>query len=349
MNAMAEFTTTTSAKPAAVSARPTMRALVYEQYGPPEVVGLASVAKPVPKAHEVLIRVRATTVSTADWRARSLAMPPGFGIMGRLFFGVVAPRKPILGTELAGEIEAVGKKVTRFRVGETVFAFPGGAYGAHAQYRTMSETGPIARKPALLSFEQAAALSFGGTAALHFLVGKAKIARGDKVLIVGASGAIGSAAVQLARHFGADVTGVCSTANVALVRSLGAHRVIDYTKEDFTRSGDAYDIILDATGSAPLSRSESSLKPGGRLLVVLSSSLAQSIGMARPAKGSGKKVIAGVAGATAADLAFLAQLADQGAFAPVIDQVYPWDRATEAHARVDSGRKRGTVVLTVAP
>jgi NADPH:quinone reductase-like Zn-dependent oxidoreductase len=346
MNASTQYAMTTRTMPIR-SARPTMQALVYRKYGAPEVVGLASVAKPVPSDHEVLIRVRATTVSTADWRARTLAMPPGFAILGRLFFGVFGPRKKVLGTELAGEIEAIGKGVTRFQVGESVFAFCEAGYGAHAQYRTMSETGLVARKPAALSFEQAAALSFGGTTAHHFLARKGRIARGDKVLVVGASGAVGSAAVQLARHFGADVTGVTSTANVDLVRSLGAQHVVDYTKDDFARSGETYDIILDTTGSAPLSRAEASLKPGGRLLVVLSSSFGQALGLARPAKGSGKKVIAGVAVGTPDQLQFLAKLAEAGEFVPVIDRVYPWERAAEAHARVDSGRKTGSVVLTV--
>lgn len=323
-----------------------MQALVYTQYGPPEVVALAEVPKPTPRDHEVLIRVRATTVSTADWRARTLAMPPGFGLMGRLFFGVFGPRKKVLGTELAGEIELIGKAVTRFQVGDWVVAFTDVGFGAHAQYCVMPETGAIVRKPARLSVEQAAAMSFGATTALHFLR-KGKIARGDKVLVVGASGAVGSAAVQLARHFGADVTGVCRSANVELVRSLGAHQVIDYTQEDFTQNGETYDIILDATGSAPLSRCERSLKPGGRLLIILSASLAQSIGLAWPAKGSGKKAIAGVASVTAGDMEFLAGIAEAGAFVPVVDCVYPWERAAEAHARVETGRKRGSVVLTL--
>ena len=210
-----------------------MKAVVYTKYGPPNVVALAEVPKPAPKVHEVLIRIHATTVTTGDWRARSLEMPPGFGLLARLVFGVFGPRKSILGTELAGEIEAVGKAVTRFKPGDQVFAFTGASYGCHAEYRTISEAGMIALKPANLSFEEAAALSFGGTTALSFLQGKGGIKRGDKVLIVGASGGVGTAAVQIAKHFGAKVTGVCSTANLELVRSIGADKVIDYTKEDF--------------------------------------------------------------------------------------------------------------------
>ena len=325
-----------------------MKAIVYTQYGPPDVVAVAEVPKPVPGDHEVLIRIRATTVTTGDWRARSLRMPPGFGLLGRLFFGVFGPRKPILGTELAGEIEAVGKAVTRFRVGDAVFAFTGAAYGAHAEYRTMSEEGLLALKPANLSFEEAAALSFGGTTALAFLRDKGHLAAGERVLIVGASGAIGSAAVQLAKHLGAHVTGVCSTDNVALVRALGADEVVDHTREDFARSGATYDIILDATGTVPLARVEGVLNPGGRLLIVLGS-FAQAIGMERPSASSGKKVLAGVASPGVEDLRYLAGLAESGVYKPLIDHTYPFENAAEAHARVDTGKKRGNVVLTLQP
>ena len=193
-----------------------MKAIVYSQYGSPDVVSLKEVPKPVPQAREVLIRIHATTVTTGDWRARSLQLPAGFGFMGRLVFGVFGPRQPILGQELAGVIEAVGKDVTRFNAGDEVFAFTGASFGCHAEYRTLSEDGLIARKPPNLSFEEAAALSFGGTTALSFLRDKAGIKHGDRVLIVGAAGGVGSAAVQIAKHFGADVTGVCSTANVEL-------------------------------------------------------------------------------------------------------------------------------------
>jgi NADPH:quinone reductase-like Zn-dependent oxidoreductase len=205
----------------------------------------------------------------------------------------------------------------------------------------------IALKPANLSFEEAAALSFGGTTALPFLRDKAGIKHGDRVLVVGASGAVGSAAVQIARHFGAEVTGVCSAANRDLVLSLGAGRVIDYTKEDFTKAGETYDIILDTTGSAPFSRCEPVLRPGGRLLVVLGS-FADAVGLKRPPKASGKKVFAGVAKEKVEDMQLLADLAESGAFRPVVDRSYPFANAAEAHAYVDTGRKRGSVVLTVA-
>jgi NADPH:quinone reductase-like Zn-dependent oxidoreductase len=323
-----------------------MKAVVYTKYGAPDVVALSEVPKPVPQDREVLIRIHATSVTTGDWRARSLNMPAGFGILGRLVFGVFGPRKPILGTEMAGVIEAVGKAVTRFKAGDEVFAFTGASYGCHAEYRTISEDGMIALKPANLSFEEAAALSFGGTTALGFLRDKAGIKRGDKVLIVGASGGVGTAAVQIAKHFGAEVTGVCSTTNLGLVRSIGADEAIDYTKEDFTKNGETYDIILDTTGTTSLARCENALKPGGRLLFVLGS-FAQALGLERPSKQSGKKVIAGVAAARAEDLRYLAELAKAGAFKPVIDRSYPLANAAEAHAYVDTGRKRGNVILTV--
>ena len=324
-----------------------MKAIVYHRYGPPNVVTLAEVPKPAAKDNEVLIRIHATTVTTGDWRARSLILPGGFGFMGRLVFGVFGPRQPILGTELAGVVETVGKAVTRFKAGDQVFAFPGARYGSHAEYRTMPEDGLIAMKPANLSFEETAALSFGGTNALKFLRDEAEIKQGDKVLIVGASGGVGTAAVQIAKHFGAATTGVCSTANLELIRSIGADKVIDYTKEDFSKSGETYDIILDTTGTVLFARCERALKPGGRLVVV-QGTLAQALGIGRPSLASGKKVIAGVVTPRVEDLQFLAKLAEAGEFKPVIDRSYPLARAAEAHAYVDKGRKRGNVVMTLA-
>jgi NADPH:quinone reductase-like Zn-dependent oxidoreductase len=324
-----------------------MKAIVYHHYGPPNVVALADVPKPTPGDHEVLIRINATTVTTGDWRARSLTLPAGFGFMGRLVFGVFGPRKPILGTELAGEIEAIGKAVTRFKVGDQVFAFAGASFGCHAEYRTMAEDGLIALKPANLSFEAAAALSFGGTTALSNLR-KADIKAGDSVLVVGASGCVGTAAVQLAKHFGAKVTGVCSTPNVELVRSIGADKVIDYTKEDFAKGDETYDIIVDTTATAPFSRVDAVLKPGGRLVVVLGS-LGQAMGIGSPSKKSGKKVIQGLPTVTVEDMQLLARLAETGEIEPVIDRSYPLKDGAEAHAYVDTGHKRGSVVLRVRP
>jgi NADPH:quinone reductase-like Zn-dependent oxidoreductase len=286
----------------------TMKALTYLRYGGPEVVKLTDVAKPRPKPDEVLIRILATTVTSADWRARSLRMPTGFGLLGRLVYGLTGPRKPILGTELAGIVEAVGREVTLFGPGDEVIAFTGGRYGCHAEYRTMPEDGFIARKPANLTFEEAASLSFGSMAALPFLRDKAKTKRVDQVLVVGASGAVGTAAVQIARHFGAVVTGVTSTSNVELVASIGAERVIDYTQVDFATTGDTWDIIVDTTGTAPFSRCEKALKPGGRLVAVLGS-FAQWLGLGKPSRASGKRVISGVAAVRPEDLRYIADLA----------------------------------------
>lgn len=321
-----------------------MKAAVYHRYGPPDVVVVTEVPKPVPAQNEVLIRIHATTVSTGDWRARSLEMPAGFNLLGRLVFGLFGPRRPILGTELSGVVEAIGQSVTAFKVGDEVFAFPGEAYGCHAEYRTMAEDGPIALKPANVSHVEAASLSFGGVTALGFLRDKGHIKPGDKVLVVGASGAVGSAAVQLARHFGATVTGVCSAANMQLVRSIGATTVIDYKTGDFTTSGDTWDIILDTTGTVTFARAEPVLAHGGCLLVVLAS-LAQSI--AKPSKVSGKRLIAGIVTTRIEDLDLLAALAAAGEVRPVIDRLYPLANAAEAHAYVDTGRKRGSVVLSV--
>jgi NADPH:quinone reductase-like Zn-dependent oxidoreductase len=223
---------------------------------------------------------------------------------------------------LAGTVATVGKTVTRFKVGDEVFAFPGASYGCHAEYRVMAEDGLIALKPPNLSLEEAAALSFGGANALQFLRDKAGIRRGNKVLIVGASGGVGTAAVQLARHFGAEVTGVCSTTNVEVVHSLGASKVIDYTQQDFAKLGETYDIIFDTTGTVPFARAEHALKPGGRLVAV-QGTLAQALGIGRPSKRSGKTVIAGVVTPRVEDLQFLAELAATGVFKPVIDRRYP--------------------------
>lgn len=324
-----------------------MKAMTYRRYGRPEVVTKSDVPTPSMKPNDVLIRILATTVTTADWRARSLNMPGGFGLFARPVFGLVAPRQPILGTELAGVVDSVGPAVTRFRPGDEVIAFTGGQFGCHADYRAMAENGMLALKPPNLSFEEAASLSFGAMAALPFLRDKAGIRRGDHVLVVGASGSVGTAAVQIARHFGAVVTGVTSTGNAALVQSIGADRVIDYTKVDFATTGDTWDIIFDTTGTVPFSRCERSLKPGGRLVAV-QGSLGQWLGLGKPSMKSGKRVISGVAAPTPNDLRTIVALAATGELRPVIDRVYPLEDAAKAHVYVDTGRKRGSVVLRAA-
>jgi NADPH:quinone reductase-like Zn-dependent oxidoreductase len=322
-----------------------MKAIVYERYGPPEVLHVKEVVKPIPKDNEILIKTYATAVTAGDWRARSLTLPAGFGPIGRLVFGVVRPRQPILGTELAGVIESVGRDVTRFAVGDQVFAFSGVGMGCYAEYKCMPEDGAVARKPANLTFEEAAALSSGGTTALYFFR-KARLRRGEKVLINGASGSVGTAAVQIARHIGAEVTGVCSTANVEMVRSLGADHVIDYTREDFTANGETYDVIVDTAGTAPYSRSRRSLEEGGRLLVVLGG-LSDMLQAPWVSMTSRRTVIAGPASGRARDVQILARLAETGAFRPVIDRRYPFEQIVEAHRYVDTGRKKGNVVITL--
>ena len=323
-----------------------MRAVVYDRYGSPDVLYFKDLPKPLPKDHEVLIKTRATTVTTGDWRARTLHMPAGFGLMGRLFFGLSKPRQPILGTELAGEVEVIGRNVSRFKVGDQVFAFTGARMGCHAEYTCVPEDGAIALKPARLDYGEAAALSFGGTTMLDFFK-RGKLQRGERVLVNGASGGVGSAAVQLARHFGADVSGVCSTPNVELVRSLGATHVIDYTKEDFTRNGETYDVIVDTAGSAPFSRCKDALREGGRLLVVLGG-LIDLLQVPWVSMTNSRKVIAGsVLAARAEDLRFLAQLAETGELTPVIDRRYVFAQIADAHRYVDTRRKKGSVVITM--
>ena len=322
-----------------------MKAIVYTKYGSPDVLQLKEVAKPTPKDNEVLIKTHATTVTSGDWRVRSLNVPIGFGLMSRLVFGVLRPRQPILGTELAGEIESVGKDVSKFKVGDQVFAFDGASMGCHAEYKCMPEDGAVALKPANLTYDEAAAISFGGTTALNFFR-RGKLQRGERVLVNGASGGVGTAAVQLAKHFAADVTGVCSTANVELVRSLGANQVIDYTKEDFTENGETYDVIVDTVGTAPFSRSKDSLKEGGRLLLVLGG-LPDMLLIPWVSMTSSKKIIAGPATERAEDLRFLAELAQAGEFRPAIDRRYPFEQIAEAHRYVDTGRKKGNVIITL--
>lgn len=322
-----------------------MKAFVATQYGPPEVLQLREVEKPVPEDHEVLIKVRATTVTSGDWRVRSLNVPTGFGLITRLIFGLSRPRQPILGSELAGEIESVGSSVTQFQAGDAVFAYSDASMGAYAEYTSMPEEGAVVRKPHNLDFGEAAALSFGGTTALRFLRW-GKIQGGDEVLVNGASGAVGTAAVQLAKSFGASVTGVCSTANLELVRSLGADQVIDYTTGSVIDHGGSYDIIVDTAGTLPFSRAKPLLKEKGRLLLVLGS-LPDMLRSPWVSMTSRKNVIVGNASARVEDSRFLAELAESGQFKPVIDRRYPFEQMVEAHRYVDQGHKKGNVVITL--
>lgn len=324
-----------------------MKAATYSKYGPPIVVGIQEVPVPEIKDHEVLIRIRAASVSSGDWRARSLSLPKGFGLLGRLIFGITGPRKPILGTELSGEVIDTGKDVTEFVVGDQVIAFADTELGCHAEYRAFDQNGLITKKPANLSFEHTAALSFGGTTALSFLRDKAKVQQGEKVLIIGASGSVGSAAVQIGKYLGAEVTGVCSTRNLDIVCELGADHVIDYTQEDVTKLGEKYDVILNCNAEINIRQYETILNANGRLVLVLGS-FAQAIGldrMSRKARKAGKRIIGGVATAKRRDIELLAHLAANLQFTPVIEHVYPFSEIMCAHAAVESGHKRGNVIV----
>jgi len=318
-----------------------MKAAVYDRYGPPEVVRIADLATPVPKDDEVLVRIRATTVAAADWRLRK-ADP----FVVRFFNGFWRPRRRILGTEFAGTIESVGKNVTRFRPGDDVFGSTGLAFGAHAEYIRLPENGALETKPRNMTHEEAAAVMFGAVSALSFLR-RAQIRSGQRVLVYGASGSVGVFAVQLAKHFGAHVTGVCSTANVALVKSLGADVVVDYTREDFSIAGRVFDIVFDTVGKAGFARSRNSIKRGGVYALIGPPSLS-TLGWIFPAIARSVRIVVGVASLGEGDIAFFKALIEQGEMRTVIDKRYPMERIVEAHRHAESGHKKGHVVIVVA-
>jgi len=314
-----------------------MRAVVYDRYGPPEVLRVEDVEQPVPKDDEVLVRIRATTVNRTDCGWRS-ATP--FFI--RAFLGLVKPKRRILGMEFSGEVEAVGAGVTEFAAGHRVFGVT--SFGAHAEFVCIRESGPIAHKPTGMSFEEAAAVCDGACAALSCL--KPDYRRpGQKLLVYGASGSIGTAAVQLARHFGADVTAVCNTQNLELVRSLGADRVIDYTAEDFTKSGETYDVIFDAVGKHSFTRCRKSLRPGG---VYIATDGFRNIPWAVWTSRVGdRRALFGIAKYRKHDVLFLKELIDAGEYRAVIDRSYRLEDVGEAARYVETGQKTGNVVLSV--
>lgn len=306
-----------------------MKAVIYRQYGSPDVLRLTEVPKPTPKDRDVLVKVRATTVTIGDVIMRSFKLPtPRWQwIFARLYLGIRRPKRTILGMELAGDIEALGRDVTRFKVGDPIFASTFGVnFGGYAEYKCLPENGVLALKPATISYEEAAAVPGAGMTALHVLH-KGHIQRGQKVLIYGASGAVGTYAVQLARHFGAVVTGVCSTTNLDMVRALGAATVIDYTQEDFTQSGEAYDVVFDAVGKLVPAHGKRALKKPGIYLNVHKDS------------DGGNKL---------EHLLTLKELLEAGQIKPVIDRRYTLEQIPEAHAYVEQGHKKGNVVITVA-
>jgi NADPH:quinone reductase-like Zn-dependent oxidoreductase len=320
-----------------------MKAIVRSGYGPPDVLQLKDVEKPVPKNNEVLIRVYATTVTTADGMMRR-----GESLAGRIVMGFGSPRKRyrIPGLELAGEIESVGKDVERFKKGDQVFGFTGFGPGAHAEYTCMRENGSLAIKPSNVTYEEAAALVDGASTALFFLRDKAHVHRGQKVLINGAAGSIGTFAVQLANYFGAEVTGVCGAENLALVKSLGAREVIDYTQEEFTGRADSYDVVFDTVGKSSFSHCKGSLKENGCYLVTVMG-LVPIIQTLWTRVMGGKKAIFALSVNKGESLAFLKDLVEDGKLRPVIDRSYPLEQIAEAHRYVDKGHKKGNVVITL--
>lgn len=302
-----------------------MKAIVATQYGGPEVLQLKEVQKPTPKANEILIKVHATTVTAADFRMRSFTVPAAVWIPARLALGITKPRQPIFGSELAGVVEAVGKDVTRFKVGDEVFASTlTENFGGYAEYKSLPEKAMMAIKPASLTYEEAAALPIGATTALR-LLRKGNIQRGQKILIYGASGSVGTYAVQLAKHCGAEVTGVCSTSNLEMVKSLGAVHVIDYTKEDFSAVDERYDIIFDTVAKFPKSQYSKVLAPNGTFVSMAKLDTKENMD----------------------NLIFIKGLIEKGEIKAVIDRCYPLEKMTEAHRYMDTGRKKGNIVITV--
>jgi len=319
-----------------------MKAAVYHRYGPPEVVRIEDIEKPAPKKNEVLVRIHATTICAGDVRLRKA--DPFFL---RFIYGLRRPKKTnILGMELAGTIESVGRKVIRFGVGDQVFGSAGLKFGAHAEYVCISQDGVLEKKPENMTFEHAAAFWFGGASALHFLR-KGKIQAGQKVLIYGASGSVGTAAVQLAKQFGAHVIGVCSTANLELVKSLGADEAVDYTRENFSKAGRVYDIVFDTVGKSGFWRSMSSLKRGGFYVMASGSILSFVLGGMWASITGSAKVVGGMARCNAEDRSFLKGLIEARKLRTVIDRRYSLDDIVEAHRYVEAGHKKGNVVIVL--
>jgi NADPH:quinone reductase-like Zn-dependent oxidoreductase len=324
-----------------------MKAVVYDRYGPPDVQRLVEVEQPVPKEDEVLIKVHATTVNRLDVHTREANRRSGLAVslLSRMVSGLGGPRQPILGSEFAGEVEAVGAGAKEFAVGDRVFGNSGLRFGAHAEFMCMRESARIAHMPAGMSFEEAAPITDGALNALTCLT-PADLRKGRRILIYGASGAIGTAGVQLARYFDADVTAVCNTKNLELVKSLGADRVIDYTKEDFTKNGQTYHVIFDAVGKHSFKRSKGSLEPGG-LYLPTDGFENLVLAMWTPRFGSKKVVFQIPPRQTKQDVLFLKEIIEAGKFRPVIDRTYPLEDVVEATRYVETEQKTGNVVLTI--
>jgi NADPH:quinone reductase-like Zn-dependent oxidoreductase len=320
-----------------------MKAIVCKEYGSPDVLQIKEIEKPIPKDDEVLVKIHSTTVTSGDVRIRK-ADP--FAV--RFLFGFLRPKKnTILGSDLAGEIEAVGKNVKLFKEGDQIFAGTGVSLSSNAEYICLPEEGAVATKPANMTYEEASAIPFGATTSLIFLRDKANIQSGQEVLIIGASGGLGTAAVQLAKYFGAEVTGVCSTTNLELVKSLGADKVIDYTKEDFTKSGQSYDIVFDTIGKSAFSDCLKSLKQNGIYLRAVHMDISSILRGLWTSITSTKKVIGAIAIPCKENMFFLKKLIEAGKMKSVIDRCYPLEQIAEAHRYVEKGHKKGNVIITV--
>jgi NADPH:quinone reductase-like Zn-dependent oxidoreductase len=321
-----------------------MKAIIWKKYGGPEVLQLEEVEKPQPKDNEVLIKVHATTVTAADCMMRKAE-----AFISKLILGLCKPKKKyqIMGIELAGVIEQTGKKVTRFKTGDQIFGFTGFSAGAYAQYKCLAEMSSISLKPVSLDYEESVAVVDGVTTALFFMEEKGHMKKGEKILIIGASGSIGTAAVQLAKYFGAEVTGVCSTVNLELVKSLGADKVVDYTQEDFTKNNETYDIIFDTVGKSSFSYCKGSLKEKGRYLVTTGNLLQLNLRHLWTAILGGKRCITGMSVEKKKALALVNQLVAAGKLKPVIDRRYPLEQISQAHEYVEKGHKKGNVVITI--
>ena len=331
-----------------------MKAIVFTEYGPPEVLQLKEVEKPAPKDNELLIRNYATSVTYGDIvtrkfskiSARDFHMPLPFWLIAKMQFGFSKPKTTILGSEFAGEVESVGKDVKSFKQGDQVFGYLGQTMGAYAEYICMPEDGVVAIKPANMTFEESAVVPYGSIMALYLLREKGNIQSGQKVLINGASGGIGSAAVQLAKYYGAEVTGVCGTPRLEFVKSLGADKVIDYTKEDFTQSGETYDLIFDILGKSSFSRCKSSLSQNGRYLLA-SFKMGDLVQMLWTSITGSKRVICAIAPGSTEDLISVKEIIEAGKIKAAIDKSFPLEQTAEAHRYVEEGHKKGHIAITV--
>jgi NADPH:quinone reductase-like Zn-dependent oxidoreductase len=325
-----------------------MKAVICSKYGPPESLHIKEVEKPVPKNNEILVKVYASAVTAADCRVRGFNVPPSYWFLARLALGLTKPRKPILGMDFAGEVEVIGEVVKKYKVGDMVYGLMGDRFGGYAQYLCLSEDWKgvgMALKPDSLSFEEAAAIPFGGLTALYFLR-ESKIQEGQKILINGASGSVGAYAVQLAKFYGAYVTAVCSAGKIEMVKGLGADKVIDYNNNDFTKLGEIYDVVFDVAGKASISDCIKILKKNGTLLHAVASP-AVTLKMKWASMTSKRKMVGGGPDPSTEDLMFLNKLIEQGTINPIIDRSYPMEQIIEAHRYVESGAKKGNVVISI--